>query len=120
MSETNWDQVREWDERYVYHVLATREEYHSPPVESAEGCYVTLAGGRKIFDFANQLVCVNMGHRHPKIQKAIRDATEKFGYVWEGMTTEYRSRAAKLIMEDMGVGSWAGKNPLSRHGYRGR
>ena len=40
MSETNWDQVREWDERYVYHVLATREEYHSTPVESAEGCYV--------------------------------------------------------------------------------
>jgi len=109
MTETNWDQVREWDEKYVYHVLATREEYHSMPVASAEGCYVTLADGRKIFDFANQLVCVNMGHRHPKIQQAIRDATEKFGYVWEGMTTEYRSRAAKLIMEDMGVASWAGR-----------
>ena len=109
MSEINWDQVKDWDERYVYHVLSTKEEYHSMPVESAEGCYVTLAGGRKIFDFANQLVCVNMGHRHPKIQKAICDATEKFGYVWEGMTTEYRSRAAKLIMEDMGVGTWAGR-----------
>jgi len=109
MVETNWDQVREWDEKYVYHVLATREEYHSIPVASAEGCYVTLADGRKIFDFANQLVCVNMGHRHPKIQQAIRDATEKFGYVWEGLTTEYRSRAAKLIMEDMGVASWAGR-----------
>jgi hypothetical protein len=32
-----------------------------------------------------------MGHRHPKIQQAIRAATEKFGYVWEGMTTEYRA-----------------------------
>jgi taurine--2-oxoglutarate transaminase len=50
-----------------------------------------------------------MGHRHPRIQRAIRDATEKFGYVWEGMTTEYRSRAAKLIMEDLGVGEWAGR-----------
>ncbi len=109
MADTNWDQVRDWDEKYVYHVLATREEYHSIPVASAEGCYVTLANGRKIFDFANQLVCVNMGHRHPKIQQAIRDATEKFGYVWEGMTTEYRSRAAKLIMEDMGVANWAGR-----------
>lgn len=109
MSAVNWDQIREWDEKYVFHVLATQEEYHSLPVESAEGCYVTLAGGRKIFDFANQLVCVNMGHRHPRIQKAIREALEKFGYVWEGMTTEYRSRAAKLIMEDMGVGSWAAR-----------
>ena len=109
MSAVNWDQIREWDEKYVFHVLATRDEYHSMPVESAEGCYVTLAGGRRIFDFANQLVCVNMGHRHPRIQRAIREALDKFGYVWEGMTTEYRSRAAKLIMEDMGVGDWAAR-----------
>jgi len=106
---TDWDQVREWDERYVYHVLATKDEYHSTPVQSAEGCYVTLADGTRIFDFANQLVCVNMGHRHPRIQQAIREATEEFGYIWEGMTTKYRSRAAKLIMEDMGVGKWAGR-----------
>ena len=46
MSDIDWDQVREWDERYVYHVLATREEYHSLPVASAQGCYVTLADGR--------------------------------------------------------------------------
>ncbi|MFO1464843.1 MAG: aspartate aminotransferase family protein [Steroidobacteraceae bacterium] len=105
----DWKQVAEWDEKYVFHVLYTKDEYHSTPVASAEGCYVTLANGQRIFDFANQLVCVNMGHRHPRIQQAIRDATEKFGYVWEGMTTEYRSRAAKIIMEDMGVGRWAGR-----------
>lgn len=105
----NWDQVREWDEKYVFHVLKTKDEYQSLPVQSAEGCYVTLSDGRRIFDFANQLICVNMGQRHPRVQQAIRDATEKFGYVWEGMTTEYRSRAAKLIMEDIGVGEWAGR-----------
>lgn len=105
----DWDQVRRWDEDYVFHVCSTAEEYRSNPVESTDGCYVTLAGGTRIFDFANQLVCVNMGHRHPRIQQAIREATEKFGYVWEGLTTEYRSRAAKLIMEDLGVGRWAGR-----------
>jgi taurine---2-oxoglutarate transaminase len=106
---TDWAQVRDWDERYVFHVVAARDEYKSVPVASAEGCYVTYADGRRVFDFANQLVCVNMGHRHPKIQAAIREASEKFGYVWEGLTTEYRSRAAKLIMEDLGVGRWAGR-----------
>jgi taurine--2-oxoglutarate transaminase len=109
MLKMNWDEIREWDQKYVFHVLATKEEYQTMAVESAEGCYVTLADGRRIFDFANQLVCVNMGHRHPKIQKAITEAADKFGYVWEGMTTEYRSRAAKLIMEDMEVGQWAGR-----------
>ena len=109
MSAVNWDQIREWDEKYVFHVLATKDEYRCLPVESAQGCYVTLADGRRIFDFANQLVCVNMGHRHPRIEQAIRQALDKFGYVWEGMTTEYRSQAAKLIMEDMGVGRWAGR-----------
>ena len=108
-TETDWDQVREWDEQYVFHVLATKDEYRSNVVESADGCYVTMADGRRIFDFANQLICVNMGHRHPKIVEAIREATDKFGYVWEGLTTEYRARAAKLIMEDIGVGEWAGR-----------
>ena len=108
-SSVDWDQVKDWDERYVFHVLATRDEYQSTLVESAEGCYVTLAGGKRLFDFANQLVCVNMGHRHPRIQAAIREATEKFGYIWEGLTNEYRSRAAKLIMEDLEVGEWAGR-----------
>lgn len=109
MPKTNWDEIQEWDQKYVFHVLATKEEYQTMSVESAEGCYVTLADGRRIFDFANQLVCVNMGHRHPKIVEAIKQAADKFGYVWEGMTTEYRSRAAKLIMEDMEVGQWAGR-----------
>lgn len=108
-TEIDWDQVREWDEKYVFHVLATKDEYSSNMVQSADGCYVTMADGRRIFDFANQLICVNMGHRHPKIVEAIRQATEKFGYVWEGLTTEYRARAAKLIMEDIGVGEWAGR-----------
>ena len=106
---TDWAQVRDWDERYVFHVVAAKDEYKSAPVVSAEGCYVTYADGRRVLDFANQLVCVNMGHRHPKIQAAIREASEKFGYVWEGLTTEYRSRAAKLIMEDLEVGEWAGR-----------
>jgi taurine---2-oxoglutarate transaminase len=70
--EIDWRQVVEWDEKYVFHVLATKDEYHCNPVVSAAGCYVTLANGKRLFDFANQLVCVNMGHRHPKIQQAIR------------------------------------------------
>ena len=88
MPDTNWDQVREWDESTSTTCWLRGRSTTVLPVDSAEGCYVTLADGREIFDFANQLVCVNMGHRHPKIQQAIRDATEKFGYVWEGMTTE--------------------------------
>src|SRR5688572_31900592 len=34
----DWQQVKEWDERYVLHVLATKDEYESLAVESAEGC----------------------------------------------------------------------------------
>jgi hypothetical protein len=46
-SDVDWNRVREWDERYVFHVLATEEEYYSNPVESADGCYITLADGRR-------------------------------------------------------------------------
>ena len=41
---------------------------------------------------------------------AIVEALDRYGFVWEGYATDYRSRAAKLIVEDMlGEDGWAGR-----------
>ncbi len=43
--------------------------------------------------------------KHPKriseFQEAIREASTRYGYLWEAFCSDYRARAAKLIMEDI-------------------
>jgi len=106
----DWNKVKEWDEKYYIHLDLTKDEYQCVPVASVEGDYVILADGTKLLDFFNQLYCVNAGQCNPRIQQAIREATERYGHLWEAYTTDYRSKAAKLIIEDiLGPDDWAGK-----------
>jgi taurine--2-oxoglutarate transaminase len=106
----DWGKVKEWDEKYYIHPEAAKSEYQFVPIESTEGDYLILPDGTRLLDFFNQLYCVNAGQRNEKVQAAIREATERYGFVWEAFTTDYRAKAAKLIVEDiLGPYNWAGK-----------
>jgi taurine--2-oxoglutarate transaminase len=108
--EVNWEQVREWDETYYLHVKQAAKEYRFLPVSRTEGNYVHLVGGHKVLDFVSQIIGANLGYRHPRVTAAIKEAADKIGFVQELFCTEYRSRAAKLIMEDiLGADGWAGR-----------
>lgn len=105
-----WDKVKEWDEKYYLHLMATKEEYQHVPVERTEGDYLVLPDGTRLLDFFNQLYCVNAGQCNSKIQAAIVEATKRYGFVWENFCTDYRSKAAKLLIEDiLGPYQWASK-----------
>jgi taurine---2-oxoglutarate transaminase len=102
--------VRAWDEAYYAHVFVTDEEYEHRAVVRADGDFLELADGSRLLDFTSGLLCVNAGHRNERIRAAIVEALERYGFVWEGFATEYRSRAAKLIVEDLlGRDGWAGR-----------
>ena len=106
----DWNKVVEWDKKYHLKVFHNEDEYQCVPVEHTEGDTLVLPDGTRLLDCLNQLVCVNAGQRHPKIQQAIRDATERYGFVWEAYTTDYSARASKLLVEDLlGPYGWAGK-----------
>ena len=108
--EINWNEVIEWDKKYHLKVFKTEDEYQCVPIEHTEGDYVVMPDGTKLLDCMNQLACVNAGQSHPKIQAAIREATERYGFVWEVFTTDYSARASKLVIEDLlGPYGWAGK-----------
>ena len=108
--EINWNQVIEWDKKYHLKVFKTEDEYQCVPIEHTEGDHVVKPDGTKLLDCMNQLCCVNAGQSHPKIQAAIREATERYGFVWEVFTTDYSARASKLVVEDLlGPYGWAGK-----------
>ena len=47
-------------------------------VESASGCIVRDVDGNEYIDFNSGLVCMNVGHNHPNVIKAIKKQLERF------------------------------------------
>ncbi len=106
----DWDLVRSWDEAYYAHVFVTADEYEHRAVSHAEGDELVLSDGTRLLDFTSGLLCANAGHRNERLERAIVEALGRYGFVWEGWATDYRARAAKLIVEDLlGPDDWAGR-----------
>lgn len=113
----DWKQVKEWDEKYYLHILKSEGEYAHVPIARTEGSYLYMPDGKKLLDFSSQLVCVNIDQAHPRIRQAIHEAVDRYGFVWEAFCTDYRAKAAKLIVEDLlGSEGWAGRVRFSNSG----
>ncbi len=109
VSEATWDDMRRWDERYYLHPFKTADEYHHIGVERGDGAYLVLSDGRRVLDFLSQYCCANLGHSQTRIAAAIAEAAGQMAYLSEPWTSEYRAKAAKLIVEDLlGPDDWAG------------
>ncbi|HXH07341.1 MAG TPA: aminotransferase class III-fold pyridoxal phosphate-dependent enzyme [Vicinamibacterales bacterium] len=67
------------------------------PVARAQGVHFWTPDGRRYLDFNSQLMCVNIGHGHPHVVRAIAEQAERLAYVSPFMATEPRARlGAKL------------------------
>ncbi len=107
MSKINWDQVTEWDKKYIMRTFVAQDEYQPVPIESTDGDYIITPDGTKLLDFFNQLYCVNVGQKNPKINEAIKEALDRYGFLWDTFATDYKSKAAKIIIEDiLGDENW--------------
>ena len=47
-------------------------------VESAKGCIVKDVDGNEFIDFNSGLVCMNVGHSHPKVVAAVKNQCDRF------------------------------------------
>lgn len=119
MSDTDWSLIEKWDNKYILRTFSTQDEYEMVPVESTDGDYLIMPDGTRLLDFFNQLYCVNTGQKNKKINEAIKEALDRFGFVWDAYTTDYKAKAAKLIMEDiLGDEEWPGKIRFVSTGLR--
>ena len=67
------------------------------PVARAKGIYFWTPEDKRYIDFNSQLMCVNAGHGHPAIIKAIQDQAASLAYTNPFMASEARARlGAKL------------------------
>jgi taurine--2-oxoglutarate transaminase len=99
-----------WDRAYYLHNVQGVEEHVWNGVAYQEGNYLYMVDGTRLLDCQSQLISDNMGHRHPRVVAGLREALDRYGHVYFGMATDYRARAAKLIVEDLlGADNWAGR-----------
>lgn len=53
------------------------KDHPNLPVIKEEGCYYWGIDGKKYLDFTSGIAVTNVGHRHPKVVQAIKDAADQ-------------------------------------------
>lgn len=66
---------------FLNHIAQTTPFPFAIPIERAEGVYLYSPGGRKYIDMISGISVSNVGHRHPKVVKAIKDQVDKHLHV---------------------------------------
>ncbi|MEI8376288.1 MAG: adenosylmethionine--8-amino-7-oxononanoate transaminase [Planctomycetota bacterium] len=75
------DQLRHWDRTLVWHAFTQMAEYEPLILDRGEGCYVFDIDGRRYLDAVSSLWCNVHGHRHPRIDAAIRAQLDRVAHV---------------------------------------
>jgi len=85
--------------KYLMQCWSVQGKYEPIPVKKADGCWIHTTDGRKIFDLRSAHECINLGFRHPKVLRAMREQMEKVIYVTDDFATEPTARLAKTLAE---------------------
>lgn len=78
------------DLQHIWHPCSQMKDYLLyPPVEvvEANGSYYMLRDGKKIIDAISSWWCKSLGHKHPRLQNALKMQIEKFEHVIQARTT---------------------------------
>lgn len=67
---------------------------------SAKGCIVRDDTGREILDFTSGQMCATIGHNHPAIVQAVKEAGEKAYHMFSGMIPEVVAELAQTMAQD--------------------
>jgi taurine--2-oxoglutarate transaminase len=68
-------------------------------IVDAEGCWITDGAGNRYLDFSAQLMCVNLGHKNPRVVESIAEQARELAYVYPGYATRSRARLSEKLLE---------------------
>ena len=66
---TDKETVKALDKAHVFHSWSAQGLIDPLPIASAEGSYFTDYDGNRYLDFSSQLVNVNIGYQHPRLDR---------------------------------------------------
>ena len=67
-------------------------------MEEAEGSWLTTEDGRRILDFTSGQMCATLGHGHPAIAEAMREASGRVVHLFSGFLSRDVTELARELM----------------------
>jgi len=95
--ETN--EIIALSKRHTIFSWSAQAKVNPRAIDRSEGIYFWDTDGKRYIDFNSQLMCVNIGHGHPKVIAAIKAQADKLMFSFPGAATEGRARLGKLLSE---------------------
>jgi len=93
------DEMIALTKRHTLYEWSAQNKVDPIAVAGAKGSYFWTPEGKRYLDFNSQLMCVNIGHGHPKVIDAIKRQAEVLAYANPFMATEPRARLAAKLAE---------------------
>ena len=94
------DELLDWDRRHYWHAFTQMAEYEPLVIERAEGCRLIDVDGREYLDGAASMWCNVHGHRHPRIDAAVRAQLDRVAHCTSlGMGCDTTVRLAKRLAD---------------------
>lgn len=73
-------------------------------VVDAEGCWFTDGAGKRYLDFSSQLMCVNLGHKNPRVVEAIGEQARELAFMGPVYATTARAKLSAKLLEVLPAG----------------
>ena len=99
ITDTERDEIILNNQNYTLTSWSKQRGINPPVIEKAEGVYLYDVNGKRYLDFSSQLICVNIGHGHPKVAEAAAKQMSEVSYVYPGMVTKARGELGKKLAE---------------------
>lgn len=94
------DDLLDWDRRHVWHAFTQMAEYEPLVLVEGQGCRVRDIDGRWYIDGVASLWCNVHGHRHPRIDAAVREQLDRVAHVTNlGASNPAAIRLARRLVE---------------------
>jgi adenosylmethionine-8-amino-7-oxononanoate aminotransferase len=98
----------DWDRAHVWHPFTAQADWAaSEPliIDRAEGCELIDSEGRRYLDGVGSLWCNLHGHRHPRLDQAVRDQIDRVAHTTLlGLTHPMAIRLAKALVDRAPIG----------------
>ena len=80
MRDVDRQELERWDREHVWHAFTQMAEYEPLVIERGEGSKLFDIDGREYLDGVSSLWCNLHGHRHPRIDAAIREQLDRIAH----------------------------------------
>ncbi len=99
------EELSRWDREIVWHAFTQMADYEPLLVDRAQGCTLVDVDGQELLDGVSSLWCNVHGHRHPRLDEAIREQLDRVAHVTSlGMSNPTTVQLAKRLVDIVPAG----------------